>query len=326
MVQDHWKTVAREMVAALRGSRTRAQLSRRLGYRTNTVSDWEAGRRFPTAAEFLNTCEQLRVDVDAAFERFHPATACHLRRNDEIRLQAWLGALCGNTSIRLVAERSGLSRFAVSRWLKGQTRPRLHELLRLVEAMTYRASDLADALVGIDKLPTLIEQHRRRSAARRLAFECPDSEAILRVMETTGYRALSAHRTGALAAVVGVEPQVEHDTLQALEAAGILELVNGRYLHRQALTVDTSAEPKALNRLKAHWAAVALKRIEAPREQDWLGYNLMSLSEGDLERAREILRDAYRQIRALAASSEPVEVAALLNLQLVTFPQVTVDP
>jgi hypothetical protein len=83
--------------------------------------------------------------------------------------------------------------------------------------------------------------------------------------------------------------------------------------------VDTTADSSALNRLKTHWANAATARIDAPREQDWLGYNLMSLSAHDLERAREILRHAYREIRALAAASEPVEVAALLNLQLVTF-------
>jgi transcriptional regulator with XRE-family HTH domain len=312
------------MVAALRGGRTRAQLSRRLGYRTNAVSDWEAGRRFPTAREFLRACQRLRVDVDAAFARFHPATARHLRHDREIALERWLEALRGNTPIRLVAERAGRSRFAVSRWLNGRTRPRLHEFLRLVEALTYRASDLADALVGIDKLPTLLEQHRRRSAAGRLAFEHPDSEAMLRIMETEGYRALAVHQPGMLAAAIGIDAQLEPPILNALEAAGILELAGGRYLHRQPLTVDTSAEPAALNRLKAHWAALGLKRLEAPREQDWLGYNLMSLSEADLEQAREILRNAYRQIRALAAASEPVQTAALLNLQLVTFPPIEV--
>jgi hypothetical protein len=45
----------------------------------------------------------------------------------------------------------------------------------------------------------------------------------------------------------------------------------------------------------------------------------MSLSAADLERVREILRNAYRELRALAAASEPIERAALLNLQLVAF-------
>ena len=93
----------------------------------------------------------------------------------------------------------------------------------------------------------------------------------------------------------------------------------GRYRPLQPLNVDTAAEPAALNRLKAHWTHVALERLDDPRPEDWLGYNVLSLSAADLERVREILRNAYREIRALAAASEPVERAALLNLQLVTF-------
>ncbi|MGD8861100.1 MAG: DUF4423 domain-containing protein [Myxococcales bacterium] len=315
-----WQRVAREMVVGLRGRRSRAQLSRQLGYRTNTVSDWEAGRRMPTAVQWLQACERLGVDVEGAFGRFHPATAPYIRDAEGFTPGRFLDALRGRTPVGLIAERAGLSRFAVSRWLRGQTRPRLHELLHMVEAITGRASDLADALVGIDRLPALQEQHRRRSAARRLAFEHPESEGVLRLMETRSYQGLPAHRSGLLAAALGIEPQRERAVLRALQEAGILELEGGRYRRLSPLTVDTSAEPAALNRIKAHWSRVALERLAAPREGDWLGYNLISLSEADLERVREILRAAYREIRAVAVASEPVEAAALLNLQLVTFP------
>lgn len=314
-----WEGAARQMIAALRNARPRAVLSRRLGYRTNTVSDWEAGRRFPTAEEFLRACELLRVNVDAAFRRFHPATAAQLRAGKRVQLAQWLSALRGRTPLELVAQRAGHSRFAVSRWLKGQSRPRLPQFLQLVEALTDRVSDLADALVGIQRLPALLARHQRRSAARTLAFEYPDSEAVLRVMETVSYQALAQHQAGIIAAALGIAPELEQRVLNALEQAGILESSAGRYRPLTPLSVDTSAEPAALNRLKAHWARVALERTREPRSQDWLGYNVMSLSTHDLERVRDILRNAYREIRALAAASEPVEAAALLNLQLVTF-------
>lgn len=314
-----WDQAACEMVAGLRGARSRALLSRRLGYRTNTVSDWEAGRRQPTAHEFLRACELLRVDVDAAFQRFHAATAPQLRAAGAIALAGWLDSLRGRTSVQVVADRAGFSRFAVARWLKGQTKPRLSEFLRLVEALTDRASDLADTLVGIDKLPALVDQHRRRSAAKNLAFEHPYSEAMLRVLETAAYQALERHQPGVLAQALGITPELEARILAALEHVGIVQRSEGRYRLLQPLNVNTAAEPAVLNRHKAHWTRVALERLEAPRAEDWLGYNVLSLSEADLERVREILRNAYREIRTLAAASEPIERAALLNLQLVTF-------
>jgi hypothetical protein len=46
---------------------------------------------------------------------------------------------------------------------------------------------------------------------------------------------------------------------------------------------------------------------------------VLSTSDADLDRIREVLRRAFREIRAIAASSQPVQSAALLNLQLVTW-------
>ncbi|MDD9941658.1 MAG: DUF4423 domain-containing protein [Myxococcales bacterium] len=316
-----WDPVAREMVTALRGGQTRAQLSRRLGYRTNTVSNWEAGRRYPLCEEFLRLCAHRRIDVQAAFERFHPPTATLLSDDSGYTIDRWLNALRGQTPISVLVERTTLSRFSLSRFLRGQARPRLPEFLLLVEAITDRASDLVDALVDIQRLPTLLQEHTRRAAAKRLAFEFPESEALLRVMETEAYGALASHKPGRLAEALGIGPAREREVLDALVEAGVIELDDkaGCYRHLEPLHVDTSAEPLALNRLRAHWAQAALDRLEAPRTSDWFGYSLVSLSCEDLERVREVLRRAYREIRSIAAASEPVEQAALLNLQLLTF-------
>lgn len=67
--------VARQFLRAVRGARSQAAFSRKLGYRGNPVADWEAGRRFPTAEEALRACERVGIDVHAAFHRFHPVAA-----------------------------------------------------------------------------------------------------------------------------------------------------------------------------------------------------------------------------------------------------------
>jgi hypothetical protein len=74
-----------------------------------------------------------------------------------------------------------------------------------------------------------------------------------------------------------------------------------------------------MGKLKAHWSGVGLARALAPQAGDWLAFNVISASAADLDRIREVLRHAFREIRAIAAGSEAQEVA-LLNLQLVTWP------
>ncbi|HKU37194.1 MAG TPA: DUF4423 domain-containing protein, partial [Polyangiales bacterium] len=308
---------ASQLLRALRGRRSQLALSKRLGYRSNVACDWEAGRRFPTAADTLRACARLRIDVDAAFRSFQPACADALRG---FRVDRWLSELRGSTPVSQLAARSGYSRYAISRWLQGGAQPRLPDFLGLVEAISGRASDLVGHLVPIAEVPELFEQHQQRTARRRLAYDAPWSEAVLRVMETTGYRSHRA-RPGYIAARLGLDARDEEHLLRNLEGAGILHRQSdGEYRDLASLTVDTqSASPEDLARLKAHWTSVCLERTRAPHAGDWLGYNLVSTSQADLDRIREVLRRAFREIRAIAAASEPAESVALLNLQLVTW-------
>lgn len=174
------ETASRQFLRTLRGARSQVAFSRRLGYRGNPVADWEAGRRFPTAEEALRACESAGIDVPAAFGRFHPVAAPAFSRG----LPAWMEELRGRVGLAEIALRTGRSRFAVSRWLSGQARPRVPDWFRLVAALTGRLSELLAELVGIEGIPALAEEHAARDATRRLAFEEPWTEAVLRVIET----------------------------------------------------------------------------------------------------------------------------------------------
>jgi hypothetical protein len=118
---------------------------------------------------------------------------------------------------------------------------------------------------------------------------------------------------------LGLDVQRERAVLAALEAAGVAQQRAGFYEVGEPLTVDTQASVDDVRTLRAHWAAVGLKRVQAPRADDWLGFNVISASDTDLERVRDVLRRAFREIRAIAASSEPAESVALLNMHLVTW-------
>jgi transcriptional regulator with XRE-family HTH domain len=314
-----WSLAAAQLLRELRGKRSQRAFSRRLGYRSNVACDWEAARRFPTAAETLRACARLKVDVPAAARAFQPACADTLGQGAEFRVDCWLDALRGSTTLQALSERSGFSRYAIARWLRGQAKPRLPDFLALLEAITGRASDFVQHLCAIEAVPELLESHNRRVAAKRVAFEAPWSEAVLRVIETSGYRALGKHREGYIAARLGISLDEERRVLAKLEHAGVLQRERDGYLELAPLSVDTSAAPAQINRLKAHWTEVCRDRLADPREGDWLGYNVLSCSNEDLERIREALRRAFREVRAIAAASQPTEAAALLNLQLLTW-------
>ena len=303
----------------MRGQRSQVQWARRLGYRGNPITDWERGDRFPTMEEALRAAALSGVDVVAATARFAPALP--LRRDGQRLLLAdWLSALRGSVSLAELAASSGFSRFAVSRWLHGRAKPRVPEFFRLLDALTGRLPEWLAELVEIARVPSLLPRFRAMHAAKQLAFEVPWTEAVLRLLETRPYLALARHEPGFLAARLGIERAEEERCLERLLQAEIIVRRRHKYAAKgRRSTVDTRGGDRALHALKRHWTQVAAERLESPRPGDFFAYNVISVSEADLERVRDKLRTTFRELRALVAASEPEEAAALIQLQVVTF-------
>src|SRR5688572_22697026 len=81
-----YEQLAAELIRAWRGNRTLAAFSRRLGAKSSSlVQNWEAQRRWPTAARALWCAERAGVDVCEALRRFYGRTP------------AWLGKTSPST-------------------------------------------------------------------------------------------------------------------------------------------------------------------------------------------------------------------------------------
>jgi len=138
---------ARTFLIDLRGDEPTSALSARLGYPSDVVAEWEAGRRWPTAGEFLRVCAARRIDVPAALRRFDPQAASAFGTGQDDEVATWLQAVCDTADARRIARDIGRPAATVRRWLGGQVRPRLPEVLALVESATGRSEDLLQALL-----------------------------------------------------------------------------------------------------------------------------------------------------------------------------------
>jgi transcriptional regulator with XRE-family HTH domain len=312
-----FEVVARELLVALRGHRSQVAWSRRLGYRSNVAYAWESGSRSPTAAETLRAARRAGVDLAAALERFYGRAPPWLGELDPASPEAvarLLEDLRGSTSIADLARRSGLSRYSLSRWLGGQTQPRLADFLCVVEAASVRLVDLVAVLVDPAQLPSLAGLWARVEARRRGAAEHPWTQAALRALELEDYRRLPSHVPGWIAARLGLGPDEEERCLRFLADTGQIVAVGGKW-QVEALAVDTRRHPDLGRRLKAHWTRVAADRIEAGAPGQF-SYNVFSVSEADFERIRELHLAYFHALRAIVAASQPGERVAVANVQL----------
>jgi DNA-binding phage protein len=311
-----YEQMASEWIRALRGKRSQLAFSRRLGFRTNVVHTWEAQRRWPTASRSLAVAQRAGVDPKAALTRFYRTAptwlAAHSAASPEL-VARLLTDLRGRATIGDVAQRTGRSRFAVARWLKGEAEPRLPDFLRLIEAMSLRGLDFVAAFVDPKELPSLRGHWERLEAGRRAAFDLPWSHAVLRVIELESYQR-APHRAGYIAAQLGISTEEEQKCVEALLTSGQLDWDGSRYRVGAQFT-DTRHYPEAGRRLKIWWTRQALERLE--HDEDGLfSYNLFAVSERDYERLRELHLSYFRELRSIVAASQPAERVVLANVSL----------
>jgi transcriptional regulator with XRE-family HTH domain len=307
-----------QFLRSLRGRRSQRAFAKRLGYRANPITDWEHGRRYPTAEKTLHAAALIGVDVRRAFSEFHRA-APPVRSASGFVLAPWLEAVRGTTSLVDLAARTGTSRHALGRWLRGEARPRVPEFFQLVDAATGRLPELVAGLVPIEQVPSLEPRYRAMQAARRVAYDAPWTEAVLRVLESVPYRSLDRHRSGWIAERLGITRGEERKCLSLLQRAGVVSQRGRRYAVADASAVDTRGDRERVTALLQHWAKVGLERLPARRSEELYAYNVFAVSAADVEQVRQRLSQAFREIRSLVSASEPAERVALLNLQLVSL-------
>lgn len=301
-----------ELLRALRGKRSQQALCRRLGSKSNVVHQWERGHSFPTAARTLEVAARVGVDVPQAFREFYRTLPRWLEERDPATpegVAAFLDDLRGSTSMVELARYSGKSRFAIARFLSGDAEPRLPDFLRLIEASSLRLLDFIEQLVDPRLLPSAKARWERLTAARRLAYDEPWSQAVLRALELSSYAALTQHKPGWIARRIGISAQEEHKCLERLAESGQIVWRSSRWQIENVMALDTRRDPDAARRLRAWWLRRGATRIEAGERG--LMYNLLGVSSADLERLRALQKAYLTEVRAIVARSEPVEHVVL---------------
>lgn len=311
------EVVGRELLRALRGERSQAALSRRLGFRTNVVYTWEAGRRSPPFTALWRVAAKVGVSPDEVLLRFLTVVPDALRGQDietDDGCASFLRSLRGEQSLPALSAATGSSRHALSRWLGGRAVPTLGQALAFIEAATRRALDFVGCFVDPSALPSTREPWRILNARRAITYAFPWSPAVLRALELTEYKALPAHPPGWIAARLGIGADEEERCLDALVTAGLIHEEDGRFAG-VAVTLDTRPGPEPARRaVKRHWAEVGVRHLEAG-SAGLYSYMVVGVSRADLARIEALHAAYFNELRAIVAESSPVECVAVINLQ-----------
>ena len=309
---DH-RRLASELLRAARGSRSQPAFSKWLGHRSNVAYAWESGRAYPTAAQFLAIFERRGVATWPLFERFLGRTPRWFSPSAPVgrdTVAAFLGELRGRESLSRLSVAIDTSRYALARWLRSESEPKVPDFLRFVDVASHRLLDFVSLLVDPESLPSAAKPWRKLEATRRAAYDQPLSQLVLRALELSDYRALPMHRKGWIAKRIGIDQGVEEQSLRLLEQGGQVRLRRRRYEPVAEPLVDLRRDVERAWQSRAVWSDVARDRLAARSAGDYT-YNLFGVSKRDLERIREMQARHFREVRDLIAHSQPVERVVL---------------
>jgi DNA-binding phage protein len=313
-----FEETARELMRALRGSRSQVAWSRRLGYSSNVAYPWETGRRYPNASEALRAIRRSGRDLDKGLTDFlgrRPSWLGEVEADSDAGLVHLLEELRGSRAITEIARASGISRHALGRWFRGSAQPRLPEFLQLIEVTSVRLVDFVTSFVDPGDMPYTIEPAWRLMEARREgAGKYPWTQAILRALELESYKALPEHQPGWIARRLGIDVAIEDECMAFLRESGQL-VWTGTHFRKEALVVDTRRRPDIGRRLKRHWAQVAADEVVAGNPGQF-SYNVFACTDEDFEKIRNLHLAYFRAMRSIVGEAEYGERVAVVNVQL----------
>jgi hypothetical protein len=313
-----YEAIAVELVRLLRGRRSCAELSRRMGYRSNIVHRWEARQCWPTAARFMAMHQRLRPNRRSWLERFfqvEPAWLGSRDPNSPEVIADFLQQLRGKTPIVRIAERAQRNRYGVARWFNGSAEPKLPELLLLVDVTGRRLLDLLACFEDPARMLSVRAQWQRLQLAREAAYDRPWSHAVLRALELEGSARAPATQASWIARRLSISVADVSDALRLLAATGQIRKTRRGYVPLPAMMVDTGQDPRRALELKAAWTQTALDRMRSGAAGSF-GYSLFAVSRADLQRLRDLHLEYVRAMQSLIAGSSPNECVGLYCAQL----------
>jgi hypothetical protein len=317
-----WETLAAELVRALRGRRSCAEFSRRIGYRSNIVHRWEREECWPTTARFIAIQQRVRPAKRTWLQAFFGDSALPDWARDcdpasPATVAAFLRHLKGKTTVVRIAELANVSRFSVARWLDGRAQPKLPEFLRMVEACSRRLLDLIAAFADPAQLRSVSEHWSQLQTAREAAYAHPWSHAVLRALELTSSPSRKSHQIPWLAGRLGISTKEVVTALEVLQKTGQID-ARRSYRPRRVMTVDTSRDPVRARKLKELWITTALDRLRTGAPGTY-GYSLFAVSRADLTRLQTLHSQYVRAMQDVIASSAPSECVGLYCAQLLNL-------
>ena len=177
-----YKDLQKDLLVTIRGKHSQRKLSEKLGFEFNQVYRWESSRTLISWTDFVRFADisgpKLKRALEEAYSYFEkPADFARLTRH-----------FVGKRKLSDVASEIGVSRYSLSRWLRGTHEPTLIQVLKLMYVGSVDFFRFIELLTGTTQLPSIREQLESEQAHLSLYARFPWLSVLFSALDLDDYR------------------------------------------------------------------------------------------------------------------------------------------
>jgi len=267
-----------ELLPYLRGRVPQSEVDKKLGVNFAKTYRWESGTTHLMWADFISLCKTLKIPID---DMLKEAFTFH---GDIVRSAPLVKHFTGTSTQKEISEVLQISRYTLSRWLKGTSEPTFEQMTALMDFASPDFLRFLELITGGAVLPTAKARITQQRLQMRHYASYPWLSVLLSALELKSYRENPSDQF--LASRTKLPLGEIQEALKEFQESGIIEWTGTHWrtsVHR--MYIQASREDKL--RILSYVFGTSLKAIDtaAGNENIRLSWKIFSIN-----------KKAYRQI------------------------------
>lgn len=290
-----------QLLRAIRGKKSQTYLSRKLKFRGNQVFRWESNERAISWPNFVKLCKASDCDLPTALSKVFGYRG---KPDDFAQL---FSQLIGDIKISEVAETLKCSRFAVSRWVRGQSQPDLEYFLMLTHHYSFALFEFLELLVDVNEIPVVQKEYNKRKLQKEIHYRYPIVDAFLTCCELDEYKNATQGLSGFFSKKLGISIDEEDEIIRALRQAGIVQIKANGKIEMKSERLDLRGSEQGAQSIRQFWLNRALEHVKTKPMQNTnssFGTIVLPSNREAAAKIKEEYYEFYHRVRAILQSNE----------------------
>lgn len=258
MNENFYGDIVNELMKALRGTISQANLANKIGVEAKLISKLETGQKRVYWSNFISITHALNISVSEVLEQLLSLDKRKVAQSDEVSKM-----LIGNIDIDKISKKLDVSTSTIRRWCNNEVEIQLIDVLKLLN-LRGALFNFIGRIVDIEKVQTLHEKYTYHKNALHLFANHPEASPIMLCLSLDVYRE-RPHEEGHIADILGITIDKEKEVIKKLYDADLIELSDNRYKEKNnyiGLNWSSPEQQKLSHQVKLNWLKSSLNNFK----------------------------------------------------------------